>query len=97
MIPQLKLSRSPCRCGWYHELDAFKPGQRVRVLPLDEQENPAVATEDRAIPALIHGSRFAKVREWSQYGSPVYVRVEFFDGSPERERQNFYPCELEHA
>lgn len=78
-------SQQPCsRCGWKHALDDFKPRDKVRVLHHSVRERSGK-------PSRV--GETAMVREWSQYGGPVYVRVQFDDG----ERENFDPCEIEHA
>jgi len=69
----MHFSELPCRdCGWRHQLDAFKPLERVEIVEL-------------GVVGI--------VLEWSQYGCPVYVRVQFENDV----RRNFSPCELEHA
>ena len=39
----------------------------------------------------------ARVQEWSRYGCPLYVRVQFRSPDPDRApvRENFSPCDLE--
>lgn len=48
---------------------------------------------DRGYQHIDYVGCTGQVVSWSQYGGPVYVRVEF----PNGERENFDPCELEHA
>ena len=92
MTTSLQFSSIPCHCGWRHQIDAFKPGTKVRVLSQSRQGEAdwvgCVGT----------------VREWSQYGGPVYVRVEFREqceavncGAVHYTRHNFDPCELEEV
>lgn len=83
----VKFSEQPCSsCGWHHQLDAFVFTDRVRVLR---------QRRDRGLRHVDYVGCIGTVIEWSQYGGPVYVRVQF--GRDRDERENFDPCELEHA
>lgn len=85
-IPQPLRSELPCSsCGERHELDAFPIGAVVRVLA----QRPRVK---RDFVGMV-----GAVREWSQMGGPVRVRLQF-EGLDEFDcplRENFYPCQLE--
>jgi hypothetical protein len=77
------VSTLPCRsCGGviHHPLGEFRPLDRVRT-KVDKEKIPAGA--------------LCIVREWSQYGSPIYYRVHL--AQDEQERENYDPCELERA
>jgi hypothetical protein len=94
MTDPFHFSKEPCElCGWHHQLDAFPPSRGAaktyaRTL-VDHHER------DHVIPAGSVGW----VREWSQHGGPVYVRLQFEDVRDEYQwamRSNYAPCELEH-
>lgn len=80
----------PCDlCGWRHRLDDWKPQQK----PRQRVETLVEAGFMDTVPAGSIGT----VIEWSQYGGPLHVRVEF----PWRDeygypvRANYRPCQLE--
>jgi hypothetical protein len=80
-----RFSRDPCpRCGWRHEVNAFP----VETLVM-------ITTHDRPIPRMdpVRIFETGRVVSWAQYAGSMYLRVEFKDGA----RDNFYPCEVEHA
>jgi len=86
-----EISAEPCRrCGYRHVIDAFKPGDQVRTRETHGTGHVRIAAGALGV-----------VQEWSQRNGPVYVRVEFegqrgpSDDRPVRE--NFDPCQLEHA
>ncbi len=85
-----RYSELPCKCGWHHQLDAFAHGELVETL------GDKYAWIGRL---LVPAGTVGEVQSWSQYGSDVYVRVEFPDLRDEwgfRIRENYRPCELEH-
>ncbi len=79
------LSEKPCReCGVRHELGEF---------PVASFAYTTIAKTDGKVP-IPAGARVF-VREWSQYGGPIYYRVHL-DGQP-NVRENYSPCELEKS
>jgi hypothetical protein len=83
------VSEKPCSiCGERHKLGEFNVGSEVRVL---------VPIREIACGAI------GKVDSWSQYGGPIYYRVEFparddregVTGITRGPRENFAPCQLE--
>lgn len=80
------LAELPCStCGERHELEAFPIGAVVRVLAQR-------ARVKRDFVGLV-----GVVREWSQMGGPIRVRLQF-EGLDEFDcplRENFHPCQLE--
>lgn len=76
-----EVSKLPCSaCGVNHRLGEFAPGSRV-ITKVPRAQIPT------GVPCI--------VREWSQYGGPIYYRVH--DASDEQIRENYTPCELEAA
>lgn len=78
----------PCdSCGVRHELDAIRHGMNVRTLVEGGD------WEDARIPAGTLGT----VREWSQYGGPLSIRVQFevLDKYGIAMRGSYDPCQLE--
>lgn len=94
MIDSFYLSEKSCEhCGWRHQLDAFKVGDFVSVTPNYDTEHYWGAS------GVWQPGTIGMVVQWSQYGGPVYVRVEPINqlGLMGVDcRANFSPCELEH-
>lgn len=84
----IQFSDKPCMsCGWHHQVDAFKPKQSVRILTC------SFVLGNTAFNQRDFTGEIGTVVEWSCYGGPVRVRVQFPDGV----RGSFEPCELEHV
>lgn len=85
---QLTFSEKECPvCGWRHQVDAFRPGERVRVL-----------SQHREAEGANYVGCVGRVVSWTHYGGPVYVRVVFYPpDSDSSGKENFEPCELEHV
>ena len=79
-------SALPCdKCGEHHLLNEFDPKANEAVVVVSGK----------------HAGARGNVISWSQYGCPVYYRVEFRNGylvEPKypdiKQRDNFAPCEL---
>lgn len=79
----MSIARSdrPCSsCGDYHLLGEFEPGAPVAYI-----EHKRTRWNH-----VVQVGETGEVIERSQYGSPVYYRVQFADG----QRENFDPCEI---